>query len=116
MFVPNAGELLQEETRSYPEKRVFQGKMFAIATLLEGCLGTVSTECLARGLIEHEAYEQTTFAGSRHTSHYIREILRAVGIKIKEDPRNFEVFVDQVLATMGGFTDSLVTQLSEYCV
>ena len=81
--------------------------------MLEGCLGTISTECLARGLIGHEAYEQTTFAGARHTNHYIREILSAIGVKIKEDPENLKVFVDDVLATMGGFTDTLVTQLSE---
>lgn len=93
--------------------RVFQKKMFAIATSLEGCLGTVSTECLARGLIEREAFRQTSSAGAHHTSHYIREILSAIRVKIQEDPNNLEVFVDKVLVPMGGFADNLVAQLSE---
>ena len=88
-------------------------RMFAIASLVEGCLGRISQECFAKGLIDGNTLQATTDGGASHTSHYIGSVLGSITKKIQQDPGNLKVFVDQVLATMGGFTDKLVKQLSE---
>lgn len=113
MFILNPEQLLQEEKSDNPEVSVFQKKIFAIASLIENSLGTVSSECLSRGIIGQETFSLMSSSSAGHTSHYIKKVMSVIGVKIQEDPDNLELFVEKVLAMMGGFTDTLIAQLSE---
>ena len=111
MFVLDVEERMKQEKRRNPELKVFQGMTNTIADLLVGCLKTVSDECLDRGLIARETYNRIVYGDAEHASTYIRKILSTITDKIKENPKNLEIFIRAVLEPMGHYAAELITNL-----
>lgn len=106
--------MLSTEKGPNPELQVFQKKMVALAGLLQCQVASIATACHDRGLIALDEMTIITNPGAMHSKYSIDKILTDVGQKIKEDPKNLELFVASVLEPMGKFADNLVCSLSKY--
>ena len=84
-----------------------------LASLLQHGISSVAVSAYAKMLIPEGVKDAAVNPKAHHDKLCINLILKQIQIKIKEDPKNLQKFIDRVMKPLGGPVEHLIGKLGE---
>uniref|UniRef100_A0A1X7TLC6 Uncharacterized protein n=1 Tax=Amphimedon queenslandica TaxID=400682 RepID=A0A1X7TLC6_AMPQE len=106
-------EIRNQTRRRQPEKELLKSRQAEIASNLEYSLDRVAGKLLASDIIMSAEHKVLVNPAAKFEDLAIYEVLTEIGVSIKTDEKNFQVFVDDVLEEIGGPAETLAKKMSK---